>query len=123
MFWQPNLKSSFASMHKTALMEIGKKDYESIQSLNEQAVMKQETKIIADFQHALFSEYEPLPSGRRLCVPTCKSNGLKLSFIPASIKLLSSTKSMCNKYTSTLIHTASFYFKVPCCQCQMSLMF
>ena len=51
-------------MHKTALMEIGKKDYESIQSMNEQAVMKQETKIIADFQHALFSEYEP---------PVCQS--------------------------------------------------
>lgn len=46
------LKSRLTSMHK-------KKEYEAIRSLYKKAV-------IADSQHPLFSEYEPLSLGRRL---------------------------------------------------------
>lgn len=89
--WFGNLtKIWLASMHKTAIKVLGKKEYEPIQSLYGQAVMKQATKIITESQHPLICEYEPLPSGRRICVPTCKSNRLKLSFVPASIELLNS---------------------------------
>ncbi len=107
------LKSRLTSMHKTAIKIIGKKEYEPIQSLYEQAVRKQATKIIVDSQHPLFSEYELMPSGRRFHVPKCKSNSLKLSFVPASIKLqmlnLSATEK-CAINTQALYHLALLLF-------------
>ena len=49
MVWQPNSATEKpASMHKTPMKVKGKKEYDPIQSLYEQAVMKQATKIIAD---------------------------------------------------------------------------
>ena len=84
------LKSRLVSTHKTAMRIIGRKEYKPIQSLYEQAVRKQAERITADSLHPLFPEYELLPSGRRFRVPRCKTNRLKLSFIPTSVKLLNS---------------------------------
>ena len=86
------LKSKLAGMHKTAMKIVGRKEYEPIQSIYEQAVRKKAKKIISNSQHPLFPEYKTLPSGRRLRVPLCKSNRLKLSFVPASIKLMNNVQ-------------------------------
>ncbi len=71
---------------------IGIKQYEPIQTLYEQAVLRRAISISTDPDHPLFSEYQPLPSGKRLRMPMCKTNRLKLSFVPASIKNLNSNK-------------------------------
>ena len=86
------LKNRLANMHKTAMKIIGKKQYESIENLYNQSVMTQATKISSDPTHPLSSEYELLPSGRRFRIPKCKTNRHKLSFVPASIKLLNNVK-------------------------------
>ncbi len=67
------------------------KQYEPIQTLYEQAVLRRAISISTD-PDPLFSEYQPLPSGKRLRMPMCKTNRLKLSFVPASIKMLNSNK-------------------------------
>ncbi len=69
---------------------IGIKQHEPIQTLYEQAVLRRAISISTDPDHPLFSEYQPLPSGKRLRMPMCKTNRLKLSF--ASIKMLNSNK-------------------------------
>lgn len=86
------LKNRLANMHKTAMKIIGMRQYESIDNLYNQSVMKQATKISSASTHPLSSEYELLPSGRRFRIPKCKTNRLKLSFVPASIKLLNNVK-------------------------------
>ncbi len=84
------LKNKLAHIHKTAMKIIGIKQYEPTHTLYEQAVMRRAISISTDPDHPLFSEYQPLPSGKRLRM--CKTNRLKLSFVPASIKLLNSNK-------------------------------
>ncbi len=86
------LKNKLANIHKTAMKIIGIKQYEPIQTLYEQAVLRRAISISTDPDHPLFSEYQPLPSGKRLRMPMCKTNRLKLSFVPASIKMLNSNK-------------------------------
>ncbi len=86
------LKNKLANIHKTAMKIIGIKQYEPIQTLYEQAVLRRAISISTDPDHPLFSEYQPLPSGKRLRMPMCKTNRLKLSFVPASIKILNSNK-------------------------------
>ncbi len=86
------LKNKLAHIHKTAMKIIGIKQYEPIQTLYEQAVLRRAISISTDPDHPLFSEYQPLPSGKRLRMPMCKTNRLKLSFVPASIKVLNSNK-------------------------------
>ncbi len=86
------LKNKLANIHKTAMKIIGIKQYEPIQTLYEQAVLRRAISISTDPDHPLFSEYQLLPSGKRLRMPMCKTNRLKLSFVPASIKMLNSNK-------------------------------
>lgn len=85
------LKNKLVHMQKTAMKIIGIKQYEPIQTLYEQAAIKRAIRISTDSKHPLFSEYQRLPSGKRLRMPMCKTNRLKLSFVPTSIKLLNST--------------------------------
>ncbi len=86
------LKNKLPHIHKTATNIIGIKQYEPIQTLYEQAVMRRAISISTDPNHPLFSKYQPLPSGKRLRMPMCKTNRLKLSFGPALIKLPNSNK-------------------------------
>ena len=44
------LKNKLANMHKTAMKIIGRRDYEPIQSLYDQTIMKQAMKIKSDPQ-------------------------------------------------------------------------
>jgi len=71
------VKNKLANMHKIAMKIIGRREYEPVQILYDQTVMKHATKIKSDPQHPLFPEFETLPSGRRLRVPKCKTNRLK----------------------------------------------
>ncbi len=56
------LKNKLANIHKTAMKIIGIKQYEPIQTLYEQAVLRRAISISTDHDHPLFSEYQPLPS-------------------------------------------------------------
>ncbi len=60
------LKNKLPHIHKTATNIIGIKQYEPIQTLYEQAVMRRAIIISTDPNHPLFSKYQPLPSGKRL---------------------------------------------------------
>ena len=51
-------------------------------------VIKMADKIMKDPNHPLHTEYEYLPSGRRLRVPRSRTNRFKHSFVPRSIHLL-----------------------------------
>ena len=84
------LKSKLIRLMHTAWKIIGVKNHSSLQSIFEQATLRQANRIISDPSHVLHDEYELLPSGRRFRVPRCKLNRLKNSFILLSIKLLNS---------------------------------
>ncbi len=82
-------------MISTAMKIIGKHDnFQPLQAIYERAVVKGANKILSDPSHALFQEYVLLPSGRRYRASKCRSNRVKMSFIPTSILLL-------NKQTNT----------------------
>ncbi len=100
------LKNKLVHIHKTAMQIIGIKQYEPILTLYEQAMMRRAISISADPDYPLFSEYQLLPSGKRLRMPMCQTNRLKFSFVPASIKLLNS-----NKNNAPMAH---YHFTVFC---------
>lgn len=47
--------------------------------------------ILNDPSHPLYSEFQPLPSGRRFKMPVCKTKRYRNSFVPAAIKALNHT--------------------------------
>ena len=53
---------------------------------------KKARSILADSSHPLFSQFEPLNSGRRYRVPLATKNIFKKSFIPSAISILNSRK-------------------------------
>ena len=91
------LKNRLVSMHKMAKKIVGEKDYISLDNLYKKAALNKADKIIADFNHPLHTEYEILPLGRRLRLPKCNLNRYKLSFIPASTKMINSSKPKKNR--------------------------
>lgn len=82
------LKSKLVWLMQTAWKIIGVRQHPSLQSTYEQAVRRQANKIITDPSHALHTEYQLLPAGRRFRVPRCRLNRFKNSFIPTSIQNL-----------------------------------
>lgn len=61
-------------------------------TLYDDAVLKLACKIMKDPTHPLFENYITLSSGRRLKYPLIKTNRMKNSFVPHSIKLCNSNK-------------------------------
>lgn len=82
------LKNKLNRLIQTAMKVMGRKDYQSLQTLYDQSVLRQAQRILTDPSHILYAEYELLPSGRRFRVPHCKLNRFRKSFVPTSIKLL-----------------------------------
>ena len=82
------LKNKVNNLVKLAMKVMGQRTYASLQSLYEERVLSLAGSILRDPSHILYSEYELLPSRKRFRVYKCKSNCLKLSFIPTSINLL-----------------------------------
>ena len=82
------LKTKLARLVHTAMKVIGKRDYQTLQSIYQQTVFRQAQRIVNDPFHILHSEYDLLPSGRRYRVPHCKLNRFKNSFVPTSITFL-----------------------------------
>lgn len=85
------LKSKLVRLIAVSMKVMGKREYQPLQSLYDQSVLRPAQRILADPAHVLYSEYNLLPSGRRYRVPRCKLNRFKNSFVPHSIKLLNST--------------------------------
>ena len=77
-------------MVKTAMKAMGKKDHPSLRTIYRSSVVRLAHRTLNDPSHILFSELDWLPSGRcyRARCLKCKTNHLKLSFIPKSITLL-----------------------------------
>ena len=71
---------------------MGVKKHPTLDTIFEDAVLKQAKKIIVDPTHVLYPEYQLLPSGRRYRIPTKNKkrylNRYKKSFLPRSINLL-----------------------------------
>ena len=61
--------------------------FESISNIYERQTVKKVNKIIMDSSHPFSSYYEPLPSGRRLRLPSFRTNRARSSFIPSSIRV------------------------------------
>ncbi|KAK0137741.1 hypothetical protein N1851_026045 [Merluccius polli] len=76
------LEESVGTMNTKGLWDHMKK------SVFEKTVLSLANRILSDPSHFLTPEYELLPSGRRYRTWRCKSNRLKLSFLPTSIVLL-----------------------------------
>lgn len=72
-------KTKLGCLVKIAMKIAGKGEYEAIQSLYEQSVLREAHKILADPLHILNTEYELLPSGRYR-LPMCRYNRFKNSF-------------------------------------------
>jgi len=53
-------------------------------------VKKKAGSILADRSHPLFSQFEPMKSGRRYRTPLANKNMFKRSFIPNAVKILNS---------------------------------
>lgn len=70
----------------------GVAEHLSMQTIYDQATLRQVGKITNDMSHILHGEYKLLPSGMRYRVPCCRLNQFKYLFIPVSIKLLNSTR-------------------------------
>ncbi len=60
--------------------------FESLNSIFERQTLKKVNKIIKDSSHCLSSQFQYLPSGRRLSLPLLKSNRARQSFIPTGIR-------------------------------------
>ena len=86
------LKAKIAKMEKTAMKVIGRSNSPSLQSIFEKTVLSLANRVLSDPSHILSKEYELLPSGRRYRTWRCKSNRLKLSFLPTSIVLLNNNR-------------------------------
>ena len=63
-------------------------DIKNITTLTEQYTIKLALRILDDPSHPLFSEFSPLPSGRRFRMPRTKTKRAITSFVPRSIQLL-----------------------------------
>ena len=68
---------------------IGSKQIQ-LSDLYHQAVTRKSFDILLDKTHPLNSEFEMLPSGRRLKVPLARKNVYKKSFVPSAISILNS---------------------------------
>ena len=91
--WYGNLsvqnKNKLSKIVNTASKIIGL-PIESIGNYYEQQISKKTNKILSDSSHILFSQYSYLPSGRRLRLPTGRTNRFLQSFLPYSIRLFNS---------------------------------
>ncbi len=65
------IKNRLARLVRTAVRVIGEKEHQSIQSIYLHSALRGAHKIFAEPSYVLHSEYELLPSGRRLRVPKC----------------------------------------------------
>ena len=81
--------------HKNRLYQIVKRSSKLIgesqlhpSSLYTKQLQRIAMAILDDSRHPLNSEFQYLPSGRRLVVPGCRTNRFKSSFVPAAITLL-----------------------------------
>ena len=82
------LRSKLLRLVQTAGKIIGVSQLPSLQSIYEQATLKQAQKIVCDVTHVLNGEFVLLPSGRRYKEPKWKYIRFKRWFVPASTKML-----------------------------------
>ena len=82
------LRSKLLRLVQTAGKIIGVSQLPSLQSIYEQATLKQAQRIVCDVTHVLNGEFVLLPSGRRYTEPKWKYIRFKKSFVPASTKML-----------------------------------
>ena len=73
---------------QTAEKIIGVRQLPSLQSIYEQATLRQAQKIVSDVTHVLHGKFELLPSGRRYKEPAWYYIRFKKSFVPVSTKML-----------------------------------
>ena len=82
------LRSKLLKLVQTAGKIIGVRQLPSLQSIHEQATLKQARKIVSDVNHVLNGEFVLLPYGRRYKEPKWKYIRFKKYFVPASTKML-----------------------------------
>ena len=82
------LRAKLIQIMHTAWKIIGVREYPTLQSIYEQATLRQANKIVADPSHVLHAEYQLLPHGRRFRAHRWRVNRYRFSFIPASVRLL-----------------------------------
>ena len=91
--WYGNLtvksKAKLVRVVSLAGKIIGSKQIQ-LSDLYHQAVTRKSFDILLDKTHPLNSEFEMLPSGRRLKVPLARKNVYKKSFVPSAISILNS---------------------------------
>ncbi len=87
--WFGNItKAKLARLVKTAMGNIGKIEYQTLESSYEHSVLKEVTKILSAPSHSLYPEYELLSSGRSYRCPVCRCIRFKKTFVLTSIRLL-----------------------------------
>ena len=91
--WYGNLtlanKNRLGSLVKVASKVSGRTQAQ-LSDLYKRQTFNRASSLLEVSDHPLRSEFELLPSGRRLRVPTTKTNRFKRSFVPAAIQLLNS---------------------------------
>ena len=88
----PSLKTVWKKLKKIEKYgrKITQKDITPLLTHHRERVVKFTKKILKDPSHPLFSEFQTLPSGRRLRTPKIRTSRFQNSFIPNSIKILNS---------------------------------
>ena len=82
------LRSKLVRLMQTAGKIIGVRQLPSLQSIYEQAALKQAQKIVRDDTHVLHEMFALMPSGRRYREPKWRYIRFKNSFVPVSTKML-----------------------------------
>ena len=59
--------------------------------LYQRQTLKKAQSVLDDQSHPLHAEFRLLPSGRRYCVPKCRTNRMRNSLVPAAIVLLNNS--------------------------------
>ena len=75
----------------TTASKISGNSFESLTSIFERQTLKKVCKIIKDPTHCLYSQFQFLPSGRRINLPLLRSNRARQSFIPTGIRYYNGT--------------------------------
>lgn len=76
----------------------------TLSTISEQQMLKLAGKILHDPSHILFSEFEWLPSGRRLRFLGCRTQRRKATFIPKVVQLLNSQSFLTPRLTMLRLH-------------------
>lgn len=92
LVWSLYCEEQNQTLINVAMRIIGSQDIPSLQVIFKDTTLRQARRVSSDPEHALYSEFELLPSGQSFRAVKFKRNQFRFSFLPTSVALM-------NKYS------------------------